>query len=54
MGMAATMVPDAADRPGVLPTDRLLGNGMAMPALRVDLRRIDNTRNALSVVAVWF
>jgi len=54
MGMAATMVPDATDRPGVLPTDRLLANGMAMPALRADLRRIDNTRNALSVVAVWF
>src|SRR5258708_4057349 len=52
--MASTMVPDAADRPEVLPSERLLPNGMAVPALRGDLRRIDNTRNALSVAAVWF
>ena len=36
------MVPDAADRPDVLPSERLLANGMAIPALRADLRRIDN------------
>ncbi len=47
--MAATMVPDAADRPDVLPSERLLANGMAIPGLRGDLRRIDNGRNALSV-----
>ena len=52
--MAATMVPDVTDRPDVLPSERLLANGMAMPGLRADLRRIDNRRNALSVVAVWF
>ena len=52
--MASTMVPDAADRPDVLPSERLLANGMAIPALRADLRRIDNVRNALSVAAVWF
>ena len=52
--MASTMVPDAADRPDVLPSERLLPNGMAIPALRADLRRIDNARNALSVAAVWF
>ena len=48
------MVPEAADRPDVLPSERLLANGMAIPALRDDLRRIDNVRNALSVAAVWF
>ena len=52
--MTSTMVPDAADRPEVLPSDRLLANGMAVPQLRTDLRRIDNARNALSVAAVWF
>ena len=32
----------------------MLANGMAIPALRGDLRRIPNTRNALSVFMVWF
>src|ERR1700693_4847468 len=49
-----TIVPDAVDRPDVLPSERLLKNGMAVPQLRADLRRIDNARNALSVAAVWF
>ena len=48
------MVPEAADRPDVLPTERLQANGMAIPALRTDLRRINNARNAISVAAVWF
>jgi fatty acid desaturase len=52
--MASTMVPDAAARPEVLPTERLLANGMAVPPLRAELRRIDNRRNALTVAAVWF
>ena len=52
--MATTMVPDATDRPEVLPTERLQANGMAIPPLRADLRRIDDLRNALSVAAVWF
>ena len=52
--MASTMVPDAVDRPVVLPSERLLANGMAIPELRTDLRRIDNVRNAISVAAVWF
>ena len=38
--MASTIVPEAADRPSVLPSERLLANGMAVPALRADLRRI--------------
>ena len=29
--MASTMVPEAADRPDVLPSERLLANGMAIP-----------------------
>jgi fatty acid desaturase len=52
--MAPTMVTDAAERPDVLPTERLQANGMARPGLRAELRRIDDTRNALTVVAVWF
>ena len=32
------MVTDVADRPDVLPTDRLQANGMARPELRADLR----------------
>ena len=48
------MVPEVADRPDVLPSERLLANGMAVPALRKDLRHIDNVRNAVSVATVWF
>jgi len=48
-----TMVPEPAARPAVLPTDRLQGNGMCVPTLRSTLRRIDDVRNAVSVVALW-
>jgi fatty acid desaturase len=51
--MALTMVPDAAARPDVLPTERLLPNGVPRPELRTELRRIDNVRNALTVASVW-
>jgi fatty acid desaturase len=51
--MAETMVARAEARPDVLPTDRLLPNGMARPELRHPLRRIDDLRNALTVAAVW-
>ncbi|HEX3840047.1 MAG TPA: fatty acid desaturase family protein [Acidimicrobiales bacterium] len=51
--MTATMVPDLAVRPSVLPTDRLLANGMARPDLRQDLRRINDVRNTLSVIGLW-
>jgi fatty acid desaturase len=51
--MASTMVADPADRPDVLPTERLQPNGMARPEIRTELRRIPDARNALSVVAVW-
>ena len=48
------MVADEAARPDVLPTDRLLANGMARPELRTGLRKIDDGRNALTVASVWF
>ena len=34
------MVPPASALPDVLPTDRLLATGMAVPAVREPLRRI--------------
>ncbi len=51
--MTATMVPDAAVRPSVLPTDRLLASGKCRPELRQDLRRINDLRNALTVGGLW-
>jgi fatty acid desaturase len=51
--MTATMVPDAAVRPSVLPTDRLLASGKCRPELRQDLRRINDFRNALTVGGLW-
>ena len=51
--MASTMVADTSARPEVLPTERLLDNGMARPELRHELRRIDNARNVLTVASLW-
>ena len=51
--MTATMVPDLAVRPSVLPTERLLANGMCRPDLRQDLRQINDVRNTLSVIGLW-
>jgi len=51
--MTTTMVADPADRPTVLPTERLLDNGKARPELRRDLRRISDGRNAVTVLSVW-
>ncbi len=48
-----SMVPDAADLPDVLPTDRLQVSGMPVPAVREQLRRIPNVRNVLNVISVW-
>ena len=45
-----TLVPTADALPAVLPTDRLLASGMPVPALRTELRRIDDLRNVGSVV----
>jgi len=51
--VATTVVPAPSARPDVLPTARLLENGMCRPELRRDLRRIDDRRNAMSVVSLW-
>jgi fatty acid desaturase len=51
--MSSTMVTVPSARPDVLPTDRLLANGMGVPDVRRDLRRIDDRRNALSVAGLW-
>ncbi len=47
------MVADPATRPEVLPSERLMPNGMARPEIRYRLRRIDNVRNAITVASVW-
>lgn len=47
------MVPGPSALADVLPTDRLLGTGLCRPALRADLRRIDDRRNVLSISSVW-
>lgn len=47
------MVPDQAILPNVLPTDRLLANGKAIPEIRAELRRIPNRRAALTVAWLW-
>ncbi len=40
--------------PQVLPTDRLLQSGKAIPAVRAELRKIAGARNAVTVTSVWF
>ena len=47
------MVPPAQHLPEVLPTGRLTGSGMPIPAVRVKLRRIASIRNVGSVVMAW-
>jgi fatty acid desaturase len=51
--MSLTMVPDAAARPDVLPTERLQANGVPRPEIRHHLRRIADVRNAVTVASVW-
>ncbi len=48
-----TMVPDASLLPDVLPTDHLNARGRPIGALRTELYRISNVRNALSVAGLW-
>ena len=48
-----TMLPPEELLTDVLPTDRLTATGMPVPELRVELRRIDDLRNAGTVVATW-
>ncbi len=51
LGLAG-LVPPASALPDVLPTDRLLAGGKPVPALRSELRRIPNVRNAITVAIV--
>jgi len=59
MGMAlvleprTTMVPSEGVLPDVLPTDRLLANGMPVPEIRAELREIADLRNVGTVLATW-
>ncbi len=47
------MVPPAEVLPAVLPTDRLTENGMPVPEVRAELRRIADLRNVGTIVATW-
>jgi fatty acid desaturase len=51
--MAATMVPPVERLPDVLPTERLTATAMPVPEVRAELRRIQDLRNAGSVVLCW-
>ncbi len=51
LGLAG-LVPPASALPDVLPTDRLLAGGKPVPAIRAELRRIPDARNAITVVGV--
>jgi fatty acid desaturase len=51
--MEATVVPGPEARPAVLPSERLLANGVCRPELRPALRRIDDRRNARTVAGLW-
>ena len=48
--IAPTLVPSSAQLPDVLPTERLNERGMATRAWRDELRKINNVRNAVTVV----
>ena len=48
-----SLVPSEDLLPDVLPTERLTVSGKPVPAIRSELRRIDNARNAGSVILCW-
>ena len=48
-----TVVPSDAVLTDVLPTDRLTANGMPVPEVRAELRKIDDLRNVGSVLLTW-
>jgi fatty acid desaturase len=52
--MAISFVPDEAMLPQVLPSDRLLANGIAIPELRAKYRDIKTWRNVRAIFMVWF
>lgn len=47
------MVPAPSALPNVLPTDRLLLSGKAIPEIRSELRKIPNLRAAWAVTSTW-
>ena len=49
VSMVSTLIPEPAQLPDVLPTDRLNERGMAVNPLRAELRRIDSFRNVFTV-----
>ncbi len=51
--MVIDLVPAERQLPQVLPSDRLLANGMAIPELRAQFRQIQNWRNVRAVIMVW-
>ena len=51
--MLTTLVPDSRDLRSVLPTERLLDNGIAIPELRARFRTISNSRNVRAVLMAW-
>ena len=51
--MTIALVPTAEALPEVLPSERLLANGMAIPDLRARYREIDNLRNVPALLVVW-
>ena len=51
--MLTTLVPDSRDLRSVLPTERLLDNGIAIPELRARFRTISNWRNVRAVLMAW-
>src|SRR5580704_12488526 len=51
--MTIELVPSPEELPDVLPTERLLVNGMAIPELRKNYRHIENWRNVRAVTFVW-
>ena len=51
--MSIDLVPSPEALPDVLPTERLLVNGMAIPELRKNYRHIENWRNVRAISFVW-
>jgi len=53
-GVLTTLVPQIEDLAEVLPSDRLLVNGVAIPELRAEFRKISTWRNVRAVTLAWF
>ena len=51
--MLTTLVPQIEDLTEVLPSERLLVNGVAIPELRAEFRRISTWRNVRAVTLAW-